>query len=146
MATRGRTIPVRPWWRLLAAADITRDERGLVELGRDLAKRIKRPRPFDHGTLSNVVHGKQDPTIDLIEAICEEFRLPPPVFFPRTVKEAMAMFDLKTAYDDIVERQGEAELVDIETVRRGPRKPGKSMVNAPGVAVRKPGSKIASRR
>jgi hypothetical protein len=93
MDRRGRTIPLfllGDWWLRLARNVIASDPRDLRTLGADLAKHLKGKRAFDHSFLSRFGHGKAEPTLDLIDALCAEFtRLPRPMFFARTYEEAV---------------------------------------------------------
>jgi hypothetical protein len=62
---------------------------------------------FDHAHLSKFASGAIDPrsgepfdpTLDLIDALCEEFRLPRPVHFARTFNEAIEQMRIAEHYD-----------------------------------------------
>jgi hypothetical protein len=131
MALRGTTIPVRNWWLRLARGLITHDDRGQVELGKVLAKHIKREKPFSHTMLSRFAAGHEGITAELAQAMCAEFkRLPIPVFYPRSYEEAAALAATADRYDNIVGADDDddanakidAKLVEAPIVEMKPKK------------------------
>jgi hypothetical protein len=112
MAKRGRTIPLGEWglwWRRLARGAIDNDPRPLRILGVDLARHLPEKGKFDHAHLSKFASGAIDqrtgepfdPTLDLIQALCEEFRLPPPVHFARSYNESVEQMRIAEKYDAV---------------------------------------------
>lgn len=77
------------------------DERegGLIALGKELQRKQGRLRPWSHSALSNFAHGKSPPTIELTEALGTFFGLPSPVYFARSLPEALELAKVKEKYD-----------------------------------------------
>lgn len=71
--------------------------------------------------LSRFVNAKIPATIELVEAICLEFRLPMPIFFPRSLVEALAMTVVKEKYDGH-QPEIKDEPAPIASIDRGARK------------------------
>lgn len=70
MKQRGHAIPpqkIGDWWFAAAAKLIEDDERGQRELGRDLARKVKRKLAFDQSALSRVA--KKKITHELVDAL-----------------------------------------------------------------------------
>jgi hypothetical protein len=99
VSSRGPRIAVEDWWLKLARDLVGTYPGGLVVLGKELAELTGRPRPWSHTTLSNFATKKTGAARDLQEAICLRFRLPPPIFFPRTYAEAAQMLAVKELHD-----------------------------------------------
>lgn len=93
---------VEDWWLRLARNLVESYPDGLVVLGRELAKEVGRLHPWSHSTLSNFANMKVGAARDLQDAICLKFRLPPPIFFPRTYAEASQMLGIKERHDRLI--------------------------------------------
>lgn len=93
---------VEDWWLRLARGLVEAYPEGLVVLGRELAKEIGRLHPWSHSTLSNFANKKVGAARDLQEALCKKFRLPPPIFFPRTFAEASQMLGVQERHDRLI--------------------------------------------
>jgi hypothetical protein len=100
MRERGNAIPqVGLWWLRLARRLVANDPRDLVTLGKELAKHVEKKQPFDKGTLSRFIKGHGPVTFQLIQALGIEFsRLPPPIVFPDSYEEAVAILALHERY------------------------------------------------
>lgn len=147
MAKRGRTIPheyVGAWWLRLARSVIRNAQasgRPLRTLGVELARHLDDRDKFDHGHLSKFASGALDPrtgepydvSLDLIEALCKEFRLPRPVFFARSYNEAAKMEAVAEAHDSIPveEFTPEASLTPIPTAEERRRRKRSGAASAP---------------
>lgn len=105
MGARAPRIAVEDWWLLLARELVSSYPAGLAVLGRDLAREIGRTPAWGHSVLSKFATKKIGATRDLQEAICKKFRLPPPIFFPRTFAEASQMLEVKERHDKEIARQ-----------------------------------------
>lgn len=116
---RGKAIPEVRWWLELARDMVLRDERegGLEALGKELARVQGRSRGWSHSALSNFAHGKGSPTIELAEAIGIYFGIPAPVFFARSIPEALAMAKVREDFNQ-VEVTESTEEADILAFRR----------------------------
>lgn len=111
MSNQGPRIAVEDWWLRLARNLVKSYPDGLVVLGRELAKEVGRVRPWSHSTLSNFANKKIGATRELQDAICQKFRLPPPILFPRTYAEAAQMLGVKERHDRLI-ADGEVEAND----------------------------------
>jgi len=59
----------------------------LTDFGKILAKRVKRPQAYSDASLSRFLKGKQM-TSDILDAICDFFKVPYPVYYARDLNEA----------------------------------------------------------
>lgn len=119
MVERGRAIPVHPWWLRLARNLVLKDTRDLITLGKDLARRIDgKKKPFNYTQLSRFSQAQTGVTLELAEALCKEYRLPPPVLFPRSYEESVAMIGTSEKYgnNDPI-RTEEADVVPLQERR-----------------------------
>lgn len=135
----GHTIPVGTWWLNLVRQVITRESRDLKTLGESLAKHVDREAPFDKALLSRLRKGEAAVTIELIEALCTEYRgLPRPVYFARSRDEAVHILKAIDDYEATVgaEVEDEAPIVDLPDRKRR-RRPAPSAGAAPAVTRRR---------
>lgn len=102
MASRGRTIPGAAgisWWVKLAKDAILADPRGFVQLGKEMASRIGRSRPWSHTTLIRFMNNDAALTYDLAQGIAAIYRMPMPMYFARSLPEAVEMQIIAEKYD-----------------------------------------------
>lgn len=74
-------------------------EHSLVSLSKELAKKVGRPRPWNHAALVRFVANGQC-SADLAAAISAFFKLPRPAFVARSLKEAWAMEATASEHDN----------------------------------------------
>lgn len=132
MDTRGQAIPVKDWWLNLARRVVSTDTRDYRTLGKELARHVKRPSPFNHGMLSRFATGVSDPrsgkpigvTFELALALCAEYRsLPLPVFFPRSYEEAVHIRTVSERYDSADDAPNDdASIISLPDNRRRKRR------------------------
>lgn len=120
MGARAPRIAVEDWWLLLAREAVATYASGLVVLGRELARVVGRKQAWSHSVLSKFATKKIGATRELQEAICKKFRLPPPIFFPRTLAEASSMFDVQDHYDRVIARTAPPQGSPPATVHKMP--------------------------
>lgn len=135
MRSVGHAIPIGTWWQNLARQVVSRDTRDFKTLGEVLAKRIHRTTPFDKALISRLRAGTATITLELVDALCAEYRtLPKPVFFARSYSEAA---HLSRAVDDYENTVGadvdeEAPIVTLpERKRRKRNTVGSETVSTP---------------
>lgn len=116
--SRNRTVPVPGWWLSLARQGLAKESGALSEVGAKLGKRVRRKVPFSHPVLSKVLHGSGPFALDLIEAISEEYRIPPAIYMPRTYMESVDMLNVRERYDDVAVGD-EAPVVELDRKPRG---------------------------
>jgi hypothetical protein len=102
MAERGKAVPVNRWWLRLARERVQGEQGELGELGDELAKLAGRKKAWTHTSLSRFKNGHEPVTLELATALCKKYRLPPPVFFPRSFNEAVEMLEAVDKYDAII--------------------------------------------
>lgn len=85
---RGDKIDIPAWWLAAARKAVDAYPGGLVALGEELATAVGRKFPWSHATVSRFLVG-QNTTRQLADAMVEYFDLPPVMFQPRTLEEAM---------------------------------------------------------
>lgn len=144
MAQRSPEIPVWEWWleeaRQLLDSDQKGDEhrpgRGLIQLGKDLAKHVDRAKPFSHSLLSRFKAGEIGVTLELARALSLEFTsLPPPVFFPQSRELATEMqICIYNHYRRKLQRAPLGEVTNIFGKKPHPKvnKPADRAPSAPG--------------
>jgi len=152
MAERGRTIPLGDegeWWLRLARERIREDLRPRRVLAVELAKHLPDKPKFDHAHLTkfaaasiNPRTGRAfDPSLDLIEAICREYRLPPPLFFARSYNEAVHILGTSERYDRVPVESPPASdvtpLPKIEERARRRKSPQQNVAVKPATAKRR---------
>jgi hypothetical protein len=101
-AKRGRTFPAEKWWIEAVQAGIRaamkeNEGDGIPALAERLAKKAKRK--VDHAFLTKIRDGKQQVTLELVDAFCDEFHLPPPVIYPHSKQEAIYLLAILSAFD-----------------------------------------------
>lgn len=124
MRAVGHAIPVGTWWLNLARQVVSRDSRDFKTLGEELAKRIGRAAPFDKALISRLRAGTATVTLELVDALCGEYRtLPRPVYFARSYSEAAHIDHAIELYNKTVgaEIDEEAPVVALPQRRRGKR-------------------------
>ena len=111
-------LPVRDWWLETARERVRKEDRSLEQLGYDLAKWITGKRRFDHGQLSRFKRGEIGATLELVIALCNEYDLPQPIFFPRTHAEAGELNGVARKYDDGPRTSSAQRLADVLHIDR----------------------------
>jgi hypothetical protein len=133
---RGRAFEAPDWW-LKIARPLINKTKGLVELGRLLAKRAGRATPWSHTVLSKFASGETEATQELAIAISEHFGIPRPFYVPVNEREAVAMqaiIDMRPApskFTDPVRIARERELIEqLEQLEHETRRQGAVLQSA----------------
>lgn len=113
MAEQKQPIPPGAWWVRLARPLVRDYEEGFVQLGKELAKKVGRPRPWSHSLLSRFVANGQC-SVELAAGISAFFKLPRPAFVARSRNEAIEMEGIASKYDNVSLSEIDAEIVELE--------------------------------
>lgn len=140
MARRGRVIPADAWFVQAAQRLLKDDNRGLVELGKDLAKLAQRSAPFSHTMLSRFINSEASITQELAEAIMRMYFIPAPVFFARTPEEAYALQNTARSFD------GHVSAMTVDQLVASAKKMVRFPTEPPKAAPARPASRTTKRR
>lgn len=90
MRDRGKAFEAPDWWLEIARAKVG-ETKGLIELGKKLAKVVGRSAPWSHTVLSKFASAGAAPTQELAIAISVHFQIPRPFYVPADLHEARAI-------------------------------------------------------
>lgn len=122
LGVRADGIDVPAWWleivNRLVQARLKSQETTLTQLGRELAEKAHRGRPWDHGSVGRFLRG-ENTTREMAEAFAEVLPVPGFTFRARSMAEALEMQGVKSRFDaDSTElAQQRQRLEDADRVR-----------------------------
>lgn len=92
---RGRTIGAVTWWCELATAESVRQKWTHLRLAAEVSRRIGRP--LHQTAITRVLNGKIL-AVKIAEEVSAILGIPPPVFFPASANEALALVGARELY------------------------------------------------
>jgi hypothetical protein len=103
---KGRPIDLKPWW----LDEAKRRVKGISTT--DIVTKVSagRVKPWDETKVRNFLRGRWC-TEEMALAFCREFKLPSPVYYPRTFEEADRMRVVAADYDQIPSRVADVDQV-----------------------------------